>query len=405
MTSPAPAPADASTMTVEDILAALQSIIDGAAGRSLEDEEVERYETLEGQLKRLQKSDEIAKRQAAYRSVTRSAVVTGIAPKADDGLERAFNHYLRTGQANADIVQLRAQGEGTASEGGYMVPDGFRTKLVERMKAFGGIAEVVENITTSTGQSLPWPTVDDTANVGEIVAEGGTFASGADLVFGTADLGAYKYMAGGGSNLPLRVSVELLQDAAFDVEGLVTRKLGERIARIQSTHLVTGTGSGQPLGIVYGKTGVQAAANNALTYADLLNFVHSVDPAYREGARWAFNDTTLQLIRGLLDADGRPLVKGSTEGVANSPGADTLLGYPVTIDQAFPNRTAGSATINYGVFGNLSEGYVKRNVRDVQLIVNPWTRAANGQIEFTAWARMDATVQNANAYIAMTGKV
>src|SRR3546814_15198662 len=89
---------------------------------------------------------------------------------------------------------------------------------------------------------MEWPTVDDTGNVGEIVAEGGTFASGADIVFGTASLGAYKYMAGGGSNAPLRVSFELAQDAAFDVEGLVSRKLGERIGRLQSTHLGTGPG-------------------------------------------------------------------------------------------------------------------------------------------------------------------
>src|SRR3546814_12822638 len=88
-------------------------------------------------------------------------------------------------------------------------------------------------------------------------------------------------MAGGGSNAPLRVSFELAQDAAFDVEGLVSRKLGERIGRIQSTHLVTGTGSGQPQGITDDRTGVQLAANTGVTYADLLTFVHSVDPAYR----------------------------------------------------------------------------------------------------------------------------
>jgi HK97 family phage major capsid protein len=393
-------------LTIEEILGALQAILDAAEGRELNDEEVARYEELETQLKGAQRSAEIRSRHAAYKAPNRSDLHVHVGTaRQDDTLERAFDHYLRTGKENADLVQLRAQGEGSPTEGGYLVPDGFRDKLIDRMKAFGGIANVVETITTSTGNPLPWPTVDDTANVGEIVAEGGTFASGADLVFGTASLGAYKYMAGGASNTPLRVSVELLQDAAFDVQGLVSRKLGERIARIQSTHLVTGNGSGQPKGIVHGLTPVQPAANTGWTYADLVTFIHSVDPAYRERGRWAFNDTTLGAIRKLVDLDGRPLLQpAGTASAAGSPGGETLLGYPVTIDQAFVDLDIDDSTDLCGVFGDLSEGYVMRRVKDITLIVNPWTRAANGQVEFTAWARMDGNQQNISAYSVLSGK-
>lgn len=96
-----------------------------------------------------------------------------------DKVERAFEQYLRTGVQQAELAEFRAQSEGTNSAGGYLVPQGFRNKLVERMKQFGGIATEAEIITTSEGNLLPYPTVDDTANVGEIVAEGGTFAAGA----------------------------------------------------------------------------------------------------------------------------------------------------------------------------------------------------------------------------------
>ena len=48
---------------------------------------------------------------------------------------------LKAGTANADLSQLRnAQGEGTGSAGGYLVPTTFREMLVERMRAFGGVA-------------------------------------------------------------------------------------------------------------------------------------------------------------------------------------------------------------------------------------------------------------------------
>lgn len=394
-------------MTVEELLAALKAIIDEAGAEPMTNEQMDRYEELEGQLKTAQRAEGVQKRQAAYETPVRSdvAVHVGASPK-DDTLERAFDHYLRTGKENADLVELRAQGEANGTEGGYLVPDGFRDKLVDRMKAFGGVANVVETVTTSTGNPLPWPTVDDTANSGEIVAEGGTFSSGADLVFGTASLGAYKYMAGGGSALPLRVSVELLQDAAFDVQGLVSNKLGERIARIQSVHWVTGTGTAEPQGLTDGLTGIEIAADGSgVTYDDLVNFIHSVDPAYREtGCRWAFNDTMLATIKKIKDSHGDPIWRPDTADMGTDLGGGTLMGYPVTIDQAFPTMTAASNTINWGVFGNLSEGYVIRRVKDVQIIVNPWTRAANGQVEYTAWSRADGVQQNTNAYVALTGE-
>lgn len=390
-------------MTVEEISAAMTAIVDGAANRDLTDEEVTQYEGLEAQLQGAQRSDQLRARQAAYAAV---APAVHVAPaKQDDTRDRAFRAYLRTGKENGDLVA--AQSEGTGSEGGYLVPDGFRLKLIERMKAFGGIANVVENISTATGNNLPWPTVDDTANVGEIVDEGGTFSSGADLVFGTNSLGAYAYAAGGGSSTPLRVSLELLQDAEFDVEGLVTRKLGERIARMQAVHLVTGTGVKQPLGITTGLTGIEAAANTGITYDDLITWIHSVDPAYRDNSRWAFNDATLATLEKIKDSNGDPIWRPADANMAtNTQGGSsgTLLSYPVTIDQAFPNYSASSNTVNFGVFGNLAEGYVKRSVKDIAILVNPYSRMSNRQVEYSAWARMDATQQNTFAYIALTGQ-
>jgi HK97 family phage major capsid protein len=85
------------------------------------------------------------------------ALIQG-APRQDSTLDRAFQSYLRTGRENQDLTQLRAQGEGTGSAGGYLVPSGFRQKLVDRLKAFGGIATVAEEFTTESGQPIQWPT-------------------------------------------------------------------------------------------------------------------------------------------------------------------------------------------------------------------------------------------------------
>lgn len=390
-------------MTIEELMASMQAIIDGADAekRSLTDEEVSQYEDLEKKLKAVQATSNLKARQAVYArpSNTVEPPVTGNR-EINDELERAFESYLRTGQRNADLTELYAQGEGTPSAGGYMVPDGFRQKMVERMARFGGLMEVAENFTTASGNPITWPTIDDTANSGEIVAEHGTGTSGADIVFGVGSLGAYKYMSLGAGNLPLRVSVELLQDAEFDVTGLVTRVMGKRIARAMSTDFATGDGSGEPLGILTGSADVELATSNPVTYAKLLDVVHSVDPDYRQNARWVFNDASLKSIRLLEDENSRPLWLPSTGSLADSLPGGTLLGFPVTIDQAFPDAADDT---NFAVFGDIEEAYVVRHVRDIVLVVDPYGRAANGEVQFTAWARADGTIQNRNAYAILAG--
>jgi HK97 family phage major capsid protein len=397
--------------TKDDILDEMNTIVNGAEGRKFTDAEAKEYDGLKAELVQVQRDEEIRKHNAALNAPNGPTPRTGAGkPKAEDTVDAAFQSYLRTGRPNADIAHLavgitNAQAEGAGSTGGYLVPTTFRKKLVDRMKAFGGLANHVDNLETTDGAPIEWPTIDDTSNEGEIVPENNTFVGGADLVFGTASLGAYKYMTGGASALPLRVPVELLQDAAFDVEKLVSDKLGERLARIMARHLVTGTGVAQPLGIVTGRTPVQMAANTGITYADLVNIVHSVDPAYRgPNCKWAMNDTTLATIEKITDSHGDPLWRRPDAGMGEDFTSGRLLGYPVVIDQSFVDYDADDSTDLCGVFGDLREGYVRRKVRDTVVIVNPWTRANYGQVEFTAWARMDATQQNTNAYVVFSGK-
>lgn len=399
----------AAPQSVEEILGVQQAIVDGAEDRDLTDEEVQTFEALEAQLVSRSRSDAIRERQRAYATPVPPPAATALhvaTPPEDDTLDRAFNHYLRTGVENDDLQELRAQSEGVGSEGGFTVPEGFLNRLVETMLAFGGIANACETITTTTGNALPWPTLDDTANSGEVVQEGGVWSSGADLQFGSASLGAHTYAAGGGSSLPIRLSIELLQDSAFDVEAVVSRKLGERLARAQAPHLITGTGVQQPKGLVHGLTGIELADDTAgVTYDDLITFIHSVDPAYRSmGCAWAFNDLSLSTIHKIKDSNGDPIWRPDNADIGAGLGGGVLLGYPVIIDQGFPDIDVDDNAQNWGAFGNFMLGMIVRRVRDTVIVVNPWTRASNRQVEYSAYARMDARPQDANAYVALTGE-
>lgn len=389
--------------TIEEITAAMTAVVDGAADRAMTLEEVNAYEELEGELRGVQATQAIRDRDAAYnvRRTTAGTPTSG-RPRTEDPIA-GLRHYMLTGQINHDLEIRNDQGENVPSQGGYLVPDEFRTKLVERLKAFGGIGSVAERYSTGTGAPVDWPTIDDTANVGEIVQEGNTFSAGADLVFGSNSLTSYAYMAGGGSSNPLRVSRELIQDSAFDLTSLITRLLATRIARIQAVHWVTGTGVNQPLGLTTGRTPIQSAANTGITYEDLITYIHSVDPAYRgQGCRWAMNDLSLAELEKIKDGSGSYIYRGRDANMAIGVNEATLLGYPITIDQAFPTLVKNSSTVQWGTFGNIGQGYVIRDVKDVEILVNPYSRMANRQVEFSAWARADGTQQDTNAYVTLT---
>jgi len=389
--------------TIEEILAALQAIIDGAEGRSLTDDEVTAYENLERDLATVRRTQELKARNAAYNRIS-PAVHVGV-PKTDDGLDKAFEAYLRTGQPNADISGLRVtneQGVGTSAGGGYTVPPGFRQKLVEVRQAFGGLAAEVDGFSTENGQPVEYPSLDDTDNQGDITAENAQIADGADLVFGTVALGAYKYTAAGaGTGLPLRVPVELLQDSAFDITALVSRVLGTRIARKQAAHWVTGTGVGQPLGIVASSLTANRDLDTADTpdYEDLVDTQDLLDEAYESNAKWLMKKNTWSQLRLIVDLNGRPIVQSSIEGIAGKP-RRLLLGSEVVIDEGMPTLSSAGDTFAIA-YGDFREAYVIRRVSNLVVVVNPYSRANFGQVEYSAWERADGNVQNRSAYIIL----
>lgn len=392
--------------TVEDIQADMQAIMDAAFDdkgneRNFTPAELKAYEALESELAQTQASAQLRARNNAY-NMPANAPYADTSQRVDDGLDRAYDAYLRTGVPNADISGLRvsnAQGEGTGAAGGFMVPAGFRQKIVERMVAFGGFAAAAETISTSTGNSLEYPSLDDTGNTGDITAENAAVASGDDLAFDEIKLGAYKYTsAGAGSNLPLRVPVELLQDSAFDVQALVSRALGTRIARAQSAHWVTGTGVSQPKGILAASLTADRDldTDDSPDYEDLVEFQDLLDESYEPNAQWLMNKTTWTALRLIVDTAGRPIIQSSTEGIAEKP-RRMLLGSPVILDPAVP-AISSSADTFIAAYGDFRESYVIRRVASLVIVVNPYNRAANGQVEYSAWERADGNIQNRNSY-------
>ncbi|HLL28575.1 MAG TPA: phage major capsid protein [Xanthobacteraceae bacterium] len=335
------------------------------------------------------------------------------APLDDVQRKKAFDYYLRYGLTDmpADMRQImrRAQAEArtflgqgisttgggaAGSDGGYLVPTGFMPELIKSLKAWGPMMDpdIVRVLNTSTGVSIPWPSMDDTSNEGALIAEN-TAVSTAELTFGTKSLDAWKYTSG-----VVLVSNELLQDAALDVETIVRDAMAERIGRKGNRDLTTGDGSSKPNGIVHATSGgVTAASASGVTFDDLIELEHSVDPAYRNdpSCRWMFTDTTLKILRKLKDGQGR-YIWNPADVKAGEPA--TISGYAYSVNQHMAEATTGNKSVIFGAFNR----YVRRMVLQFSIRRLTERYAEADQIGFIGFTRFDGELLDAGAVKALT---
>lgn len=273
-------------------------------------------------------------RNAFYAMLSEGGDVSALEPEQRSVLRRGF-------------VENRTQTAGTPAAGGFTVPRTLANKIVEVMKDWGPMYDptVTDQMVTSSGNPYDIPTNDDTGNSSAPLNEGAdlTDDNSGDLVFGNALLSAWVF-----ATPWLKISFELLQDSAFDVERLVSRKLGERLGRGANTKLTVGSGNKEAMGIVTASArGKLAASAAAIASDELIDLQHSVNQAYRRSpfCRWQFADTTLAVIRKLKDGNGNYLWQ---MGDVRASAPDVILGKPYSVNDDVPAIAAGARSVLFG---------------------------------------------------------
>ena len=387
---------------------ALRKLVDDNPGDKWTGECDAKYEAMCAEIENVDK--EIARVEKAIQLTgAHRDTIDGLADR--DGLRRseaeaeeeqrtnAFKAWLRGGASalspealmanNKAIRSLRgfdiraAQSEGTNSAGGYLVPTTTVAALLVELKAFGGMRSVATILSTSSGETMNWPTLDDTGNTGELVAENAA-AGSQDMTFGSVSLVPYKF-----SSKKFAVSFELIQDSVVDVDGIVNKAAAIRLGRAQNTYFTTGTGTSQPKGVVVAAASGKAGATGQTTsiiYDDLVDLEHSVDPAYRgmPSVGWMFHDNTLKVLKKLKDGQARPLWLPGLSGLDGPIGRNSLMGYGYTINQDVAVMAASAKSVLFGTF----DQYIIRDVMSVLMFrFDDSAFISNGQIGFLAWMR------------------
>lgn len=308
----------------------------------------------------------------------------------------ALSGEQRTRMASRVNPDIRAaMSTTTNTEGGYTTAIEYQRSLESAMKQFGGVRQAATVIQTATGTQMQFPTADATAETGELVGQNAAVALG-ETTFGLTTLDVYKF-----SSKKIALPFELLQDSFIDIEAYIQALLAVRLGRIQATYHATGTGTGQPRGIVtgaaLGKTGTTGQTTSVI-YDDLVDLEHAVDPAYRSnpGVGFMLHDSSLKVVRKIKDTQGRPIfVPGYEQG--NPGGApDRLLGRPIYICQELATMAANAKSILFGDFRK----YIIRDVMDLTLFrMTDSAFTLLGQVGFVAFMRSGANLVDAGGAV------
>ena len=219
---------------------------------------------------------------------------------------------------------------GTDTEGGYLVPSEFERKLVEALTEENIFRQLATVIKTSSGDRKI-PIVTSKGEAAWMDEEDAYKLS--DDTFGQASLGAYKV------GTAIKISEELLNDAAFDLPSYIAKEFARRIGAKEEEAFFIGDGKGKPTGIFAATGGAESGATTStanITFDDVLELFYSLRSPYRKKAVWVLNDSTVKALRKLKDSTGNYIWNPSVQ--AGVP--DTILNRPYYTSSYVPEIKA-----------------------------------------------------------------
>lgn len=310
--------------------------------------------------------------------------------------KQAFENYFRKGTDNGlRDLERKSLNTGSDPDGGYLVPTEIET-MIERvvtadvsMRRLATVRQIgaasYKKPVVTTGAAGGWlgETEDSTETTTPKLSE---------LEFTPGKLYAYPWATN-----------DMLEDGVIDIEQWLTQEVEEIFTEKEGEAFITGTGIKKPRGILgydtvanasytWGKLGYTASGAAGAFHTDegdaLINLVHSLKRKYRNGASWLLNDLTMASVRKIKDTTDNYIWRPGLEvGVS-----DTLLGYPVEIDDYMPDIAANSLSI---AFGNFKRGYLIVDRRGVAIIRDQVTKP--GYTKLNVSKRVGGGVQNFEA--------
>ena len=326
----------------------------------------------------------------------------------EDAQTKAFMHWCKTGDTRpADHFGVQRVGdapvefthgsykamqEGDATEGGYLVPDDFHNKIIERRDPMSIVRTSGCQIFQTSRDKINFP-IENAASVKFTLTAEEAAYNDTDRVLGEVAISIYKFTR------VTKVSEELMADQAANLESWLAGSFARESAMCENYYLTMGTGSSQPEGIFAGGTSdaVTCTTGAAISAANVMSLYGALKPEYRASpaAGWAMHDATSILLRKLASTSNWTF--GDLYMTIDSEGQEKLINKPYFTEANIKQTSDFTDVMIFGDF------WYYAFVESQGLVVtrNPYIYEPNGQVGLFARKRFGGAVLQAEAFQIM----
>lgn len=311
-------------------------------------------------------------------------------PAGNGEYGKAFRNYLRKGMdAGLEALQSKSLSVGSDPDGGYLVTPTMSSRIVQAVFESSPMRPL-SSVETISSDALELIDDHDQAAAGW-TSETGAVSETASPTIAKRNIPTHELYA------QPKATQKLVDDAAIDVESWLASKIADIFARKESTAFVSGSGVGQPRGILTYENGtnwgqieqVNSGSSGNVTADSLINLYYSLKDAYMKRASFLMHRTVVQAVRLLKEA--------TTDQYLWQPGLaagapDTLMGVPVNMASDMP--LAGAGTLSVAV-GDFKAAYQIVDRQGIRILRDPFTEKPF--VKFYATARVGGDVVNFDA--------
>lgn len=257
--------------------------------------------------------------------------------------------------------------EGIDSNGGYLVPDEYDSRLIDTLNEENIMRRLGTTIRTSGEHKI---NIAGTKPAAAWIDEGEALTF-SDATFSQLSLDAHKL------HVAVKVTEELLYDSAFNLENYILTQFGRALANAEEDAFLNGDGTNKPLGL-FAETGGGTVSKTvaAVGADDVIDLIYSLGRPYRKSASFIMNDKTIAGLRLLKDNNGQYLWQPSYQ--AGEP--DRLLGYNIHTSAYAPTDKIAFGDYSYYNIGDRGT----RSFAELRELF-----AGNGMVGFVAKERVD----------------
>ena len=206
------------------------------------------------------------------------AIVHGEQPE-----QKAFQNYLRFGEARMDPTETKSLAVAANANGGYLVPTEQGSELLKLLTEMSPLRQYA-NIQTVSGSEITFPTL--VSGVNAFWTDERADMTETEPTFGQVKIANHEL-----SSFYVATN-KVLEDNAYNLEGEMNTELAKGFAKVEGLAFVKGTGNGQPRGLMAAtgiaevKTGVAASFPAANPMDVLIQMQHAIPTFHARSAVW-----------------------------------------------------------------------------------------------------------------------